>query len=328
MSISKALKMFKISYGTIWNKVNGKQGGKAGGQCYVSSTLEKIVVDSIEHLADWKVPFDTCDIRCLLKQYLERTGTVHKVFKNNMPGIDWVRGFIKRNQLTQSISDNVKAARAEVNQDLINNYFNELESSLDGIPATHIFNYDETNITDDPGAVRRGRKRVERKTQHSKFSISVMFAGSAAGEFLPPMVVYKSENVYENWVKNGPIGSIYDATKSGWFDMSTFDLWFSKQFLPVALQVPGRKVLIGDNLGSHFSVKVTEACKANDILFICLPPNSSHLWKPLDLAVFRALKVEWKDILDIWRRESKCKANLPKTVFPGFIYFKFLKTIM
>ena len=331
MSVSKASKMFKISHGTIWNKVNGKHGGKAGGQCYISSTLEKAVVDSIEQLADWKVPFETYDIRCLLKQYLDRTGTIRKVFKNNMPGIDWVRGFIKRNQLTQRISENVKAARAEVNQDIINNYFNELESSLDGIPATHIFNYDETNITDDPGAkhvVRRGRKRVARKTQHSKSSISVIFAGSAAGEFLPRMVVYKSENVYENWIKNGPIGSIYDATKNGWFDMRTFDLWFSKQFLPVASHIPGQKVLIGNNLGSHFSVNVIEACKANDILFICLPPNSTHLCQLLDVAVFRALKVEWKDILDIWRCESKCKANLPKTVFPGFIYFKFLKTIM
>ena len=206
-----------------------------------------------------------------------------------MPGIDWVRGFIKRNQLTQRISDNVKVARAEVNEEKINNYFNELESSLDGIQASHIFNYDETNITDDPGAkhviVRRGRKIV-------------MFAGSAAGEFLPPMVVYKSENVFENWVKNGPVGSIYDATKSGWFDMRTFDLWIFKQFLPVASRMLGRKVLIGDNLGSHFSAKVIETCKTNVILFICLPPNSTRLCQPLDVAVFRPLKVEWKDILD------------------------------
>ena len=40
-------------------------------------------------------------------------------------------------------------------------------------------------ITDDPSAkhvdVRRGRKRVVQKTQHSKSSISVMLAGSAAG---------------------------------------------------------------------------------------------------------------------------------------------------
>ena len=109
-------------------------------------------------------------------------------------------------------------------------------------------------LTNDPGAkhvvVRRERRRrVERKSQHSKSSISVMFAGSATGEFLPPMVVYKLENVYANWIKNGPVASIYDATKSGWFDMRTFDLWFFKLFLPLASQMPGRKVLIGDNLG-------------------------------------------------------------------------------
>ena len=177
---------------------------------------------------------NTYDIKCLLKWYIDRTGTVHKAFKNNMPGMDWVCDFIKRNHLTQRISDNVKAARAEVNIDIINNYFNELGLSLDGIPATHNssqqFNYDETNITNDPGAkhvvVRRGRKRVERKTKHSESSISVMFAGSAAGEFLPPMVVHKLENVYANLIKNNPVGSIYDATKSGWFDMRKFDLWF------------------------------------------------------------------------------------------------------
>ena len=181
------------------------------------------VFTSIEQLADWKVLFNTYDIRCLLQWYLDRTGTLHKAFKNNMPGIDWVRGFIKRNHLTQRISGNVNA---EVNEDIINNYFNELESSLDGIPATHIFNCDETNITDDTSAkyvvARRGRKRVERKTQPSKSLISVMFAGSAAGEFLLTMVVYKSENVYANWIKNDSLGSIYNASKSGRFDMRMF----------------------------------------------------------------------------------------------------------
>ena len=80
-------------------------------------------------------------------------------------------------------------------------------------------------------------------------------------------------------------------------------------------------------MGSHFSAKVIEACKINDILFICLPPNSTHLCQPLDVAIFKALKVEWKDILDTWCHKSKSNANLPKTVFPGFIYFKFLKTV-
>ena len=108
------------------------------------------------------------------------------------------------------------------------------------------------------------------------------------------------KNNYENWVKNARVGSIYDATKSGCFDMRTIDLWFFKRFLPVASQMPGRKVLVGDNLGSYFFAKLIQACKTNDILSICLPPNSTNLCQPLDVAVFRAVKVEWKDILDTW----------------------------
>ena len=68
---------------------------------------------------------------------------------------------------------------------------------LGDVPATNIFNYDETNLQDDPGRnwvfVRRGRKRVETVKDTSKTSVSVMWCGSAAGECLPPMVVYKAK---------------------------------------------------------------------------------------------------------------------------------------
>ena len=48
--------------------------------------------------------------------------------------------------------DNVKSSRALVNEEVINKYFDHLENSLEVIPTINIFNYDETNITDDPGA--------------------------------------------------------------------------------------------------------------------------------------------------------------------------------
>lgn len=69
-----------------------------------------------------------------------------------------------------------------------------LESSGD-----HIYNYDETNVTDDPGArkviVPRNSKRVERVQNHSRTAISIMVCGSASGVLLPPMVVYKANNI-------------------------------------------------------------------------------------------------------------------------------------
>ena len=40
-----------------------------------------------------------------------------------MPGNDWLRGFVKGYNLTKHITDNVKAARTEVNHEVINKYF-------------------------------------------------------------------------------------------------------------------------------------------------------------------------------------------------------------
>lgn len=83
-----------------------------------------------------------------------------------------------------------------------------------------VFNYNETNVQDGPGArkvvVPRGTKRVERVQQHSKVSVSIMVCGNAAGELLPPMVVYKAGNLYDNWTRGGPPGTIYSNTASKW----------------------------------------------------------------------------------------------------------------
>ena len=59
---------------------------------------------------------------------------------------------LSRDNLTKCITDNVKAARAEVNHEVINNYFDNLEEWIKYIPSENIFNDGEANITDDCGA--------------------------------------------------------------------------------------------------------------------------------------------------------------------------------
>ena len=127
---------------------------------------------------------------------------------------------------------------------------------LGDVPATNILNYDKTNLGDDPGHnwafVRRGRKRVANVKDTIKTSISVMWCGSAEGECLHLMVVYKAKNLYQGWVQGGLQGTIYDCTKSGWVDSATFKTWFSKIFMEKVQQNPGKHNLFGDNLASHF----------------------------------------------------------------------------
>ena len=188
-----------VPYGTVRNKVNGWHLKSSGGQTALSLNLEEAILQSLDQLTDWKVPFASITICCLVKAYLDKKRDTVLCFRQNMPGNDWLHGFIKRHNLTKRIIDNVKAARAEVNHKIINSYFDKLEQWLKDVTPNNIYNHNETNISDDPGAklvtTRRGRNHIERKTQHSKSSVSVKFAGNAAVELLPPMVRYKSESI-------------------------------------------------------------------------------------------------------------------------------------
>ena len=105
----------------------------------------------ITSLTDWRAPLDGLDICCIVKTYLDKRGITDSRFKDNMPGPDWVRSFVKRHNLTKRVADNVKHSRAIVNEEVLEEYFKFLYEELKDIPPENIYNYDETNITDDPG---------------------------------------------------------------------------------------------------------------------------------------------------------------------------------
>ncbi|KAJ8932915.1 hypothetical protein NQ318_002865 [Aromia moschata] len=104
--------------------------------------------------------------------------------------------------------------------------------------------------------------------------------------YYPPVVVYKAANLYAGWTQGGPPGTVYSHTLSGWFDMDQFEKWFFEILLPKIKEIdnPDKKIVVGDNLASHFSPTVIEACEENNIYMTALPPNSTHLMQPLDVA--------------------------------------------
>jgi len=101
--------------------------------------------------------------------------------------------------LTTRVVDNVKPGRAELEADAINSFFDEWETAAGTVLPENLYNYDETNVCDDPGAksvvCKRGLKHIEHKMEHSKSCVSLMFCGNACSEYLPPMVVYKSKKL-------------------------------------------------------------------------------------------------------------------------------------
>lgn len=207
--------------------------------------------------------------------------------------------------------------------EMVREFFKEFSKAVEGVPPENIFNYDETNFTEDPGAKKafflRGTKYAEKICDSSKNAISVLFCGSAAGDLLPIYVVYQAINCYEAWCQGGPPGSRYSATARGWFNFFTVEDWFTKIFLPHRRTLTGKVVLICDNLRTHFNLEIMRLCKELDVEMVCLPPNFTDKMQPLDVAVFGPLKAKWRDILHELRTEQPHLKALDKTKFPSYM---------
>ncbi|KAJ8928324.1 hypothetical protein NQ314_019121 [Rhamnusium bicolor] len=246
---------FKIPYTVLQrNTKNPTSVKKQGGQTVLTPIEKDTIVKKLQVCAEWGYPLDLHGLRLIIKLYLDRLGKTVARFKNNMPGKDFSYGFMKRHKskLAVRLCQNIKRARAGVSPVAINEYFDNLEGTLRNILASHRINYDETNLSNDPGRskiiAKRGCKYPERVFNQTKSAVSIMFAATGDGKMLPCYVVYKAKHIYSTWVEGGPKYTRYNATLSGWFDNMTFTDWLKAVVIPYLQRLDGDKVLIGDNL--------------------------------------------------------------------------------
>lgn len=224
MTERQAAEEFVISKSTIHRKRHDQNVLPVGRPCVLNYDEEQDLVKGLIVASKWGFPLTSHEISLVVKSYFDADGRVETRFKDNIPGPDWIRAFLSRhkNNLTVRLSENVKRARVAVCYDTLEQYFNELEKTLEGVNPELIINYDETNMTDDPGRkkviVRRGVEHAECIKDTSKSSTSVMFSGTAPGVVLPIYVVYKADHLYDSWTLDGPKGTRYNRSKSGWFD--------------------------------------------------------------------------------------------------------------
>lgn len=328
MSQRAAAEFYKISISTIKRRLKSRLEpssavNRPGHPTVFTQQEELSFATHLIKLCDFGFPLEELDFRFIVKCYLDKQGKRVNIFKDNMPGPDWAKSFLKRrSELSVRFANNIKRARAAIDEQTITEYINNLSEVTNDVPPENIYNYDETCMSDDPGRIkiicRRGTKYPERVINSSKSNISVMFCGNAGGSVIPPYVIYRAEHLWTTWTENGPQGARYNRTKHGWIDLVTFEEWFVAQLLPVMKKQEGKKVMIGDNLSSHISLKVIKLCEENNIHFVCLPPNSSHLTQPLDVAYFRPMKAKWRQIPIRWK-QSEAGRNagcLPKDQFP------------
>lgn len=133
---------------------------------------------------------------------------------------------------------------------------------------------------------------------------TIACAVSAAGHYIPPMIIFPRSRMSANLMIDGPPGAIYRANKSGWITEQLFVEWLAhfKEKTNASAQNP--VLLILDNHSTHCSVEAFDFCADNGIVMLSIPPHTSHRLQPLDLTIFGPLSTAFNEACD-----TQMKAN-------------------
>ena len=207
---------------TLSDKIRGKTPlakFKPGPCTYLSEHQETQLVNYLLHMSKIGYGVQRKDIPIIVKKILdeaEANGYVlpsgHK-FIDNKPSICWVYRFLKRHpQLSARTPENLGFQRAYVSEEMIRNWFKNLESFLleeheivatdflSEVNADRIYNLDESGfpLQGTNGKLKiiteRGSKSVYKLTGDTRQQITVLACVSASGTYCNPFVLYPGLN--------------------------------------------------------------------------------------------------------------------------------------
>ncbi len=133
---------------------------------------------------------------------------------------------------------------------------------------------DETGFAFDPKSNKtihiRGEKNAFCISSGSKAQVTVIACVSAAGQAIPPLIVWKRKTMVPEMVTGEIPGTVYGFSKNGWTNSIIFDSWFRKLFMRYA---PASRpiILFMDGHTSHyFPDTVAFAAENGVILYLSL----------------------------------------------------------
>ena len=215
----------------------------------------------------------------------------------------WWRRFKERQdgKLVLRKGDNTSFLRMDaMNATTLKHYYDLLEDTLKEHnlfnSPSQLYNVDESGIPLDPKAPKvvtlRGTRKARYQSPGRKGQITIVACGNAAGQVIPPLIIFDAKNVRHAWTKDEVPGAMYGASEKGWINTELFDSWFDDLFLPSAVAARPLLLLL-DGHSTHYQLDVITKAKKNDVLVLCLPPHTTHATQPLDCGVFSPLKAQW-----------------------------------
>lgn len=261
------------------------------------------------------------DIQKLVFDYCAKNN-IANCFKNGAAGYDWFCSFMSRHpQLSIRKPEATSIHRAlGFNRTKVDLFSSVLKQQLfDGesrkIPAMNIYNVDESSfaICQKPKKIiaKRGKRGVGMLTSAEKGkTVTAVCCVSAAGTFVPPMLIFPRACMRAELIDKAPPGSVSVANPSGWISSELFLEWFSHfvKFVQPATR-PEPILLIMDGHASHTkNIQLIEEARKNNDIIMSLPSHCTHRLQPLDISFFKSLNSYYDDEIRFWLRAHPGRA--------------------
>ena len=133
--------------------------------------------------------------------------------------------------------------------------------------------------------------------------VTVIQGVAAMGRAIPPFVIFAGKVLIDIWFHNLPRDWILEVSPNGWTNNRLALAWLEHFDKHSKQQTVGYRLLIIDGHESHCSVEFQDRCKEKNIILLCMPPHSSHLLQPLDVACFSLLKRAYGDAVSTLARD-------------------------
>ena len=140
--------------------------------------------------------------------------------------------------------------------------------------------------------VSKGCKHPYLQAPGTRDHITVLACLNAAGDDVPPMIIYGKGYPGGNYPRGAPDNTLFARSESGYIDTILFRKWFETHFLRFAVK-ERPLLLVFDGHSSHIDKETTDVAIREGVVFLCLPPHLSHVLQPLDVGFFAPLKAEF-----------------------------------
>ena len=265
---------------TLMDRLSGHviHGAKPGPLSYFSNKEEGELANFFKDCASVGYGKTRRDVMNIAQSVAEEKG----VLKGTRICQGWWRRFLERQKdLTLRRGDNTAHVRmAAVNQQTLMQYFELLkdtliENNLLNSPS-QIHNMDESGMPLDPKAPNVvAVKGVRYRSSGKKGQVTIVVCGNAAGQVIPPMVIFDAKNLNHAWTDKEIPGTKYGLSDKGWITTDLFEGWLVEHFLQYAVSARPLLLLL-DGHSTHYQPNVVRYAKESEVIMLCLPPHTTH----------------------------------------------------